>query len=162
MGYTRLVSTDSARSVLLRRVMQAVAEFGAATDEVDAAAAAALQVNRTDLRILGIVEAEPGVTATALARAVSLSPAATTTAIQRLVASGYLNRHSSNEDRRRVALSLTGAARRIINQIYEPLAAAGLNELEGYSESELSLIDDFLSRGVLVQYKQASRIRSMR
>jgi DNA-binding MarR family transcriptional regulator len=143
-------------------VIQAVAEFGAAADEVDAAAAATLQVNRTDLRILGIVEAEPGITATAVARAVSLSPAATTTALQRLTASGYLIREPSTEDRRSVVLSLTKAARRIIDQIYGPLAAAGLHEIEGYSESELSLIADFLSRGVVVQYKQASRIRSMK
>lgn len=142
--------------------MRAVAEFGAATDEVDAAAAAALRVNRTDLRILGIVEADPGITATAVARAMNLSPAATTTAIQRLVASGYLNRDSSSQDRRRVVLSLTGSAKRSISRVYDPLAAAGLHEIEGYSESELALIDDFLSRGVLVQYKQAGRIRSMK
>ena len=75
----------------VERAARAASEFGDAADAVDAAAAAVFGINRTDLRILGTVLSGP-LTAGQVAAAVHLSPAAATTAIQRLVGHGYLTR----------------------------------------------------------------------
>ncbi|GAA3336721.1 hypothetical protein GCM10020358_10370 [Amorphoplanes nipponensis] len=139
----------------------AAADFGAAADAVDEAAAATLGINRTDLRILGLVHAAGTLSATALAGAAKLSPAATTTAIHRLGAAGYLTRTVDENDRRRAVVALTPAAGELLDRVYGPVAAAGRRVLAGYSEAELRLIAGFLRRGVELQLAEADRIRAL-
>ena len=139
---------------------RAAADFGAATDVVDEAAAAALGVNRTDLRILGLV-ATGAWSAAALAAAAKLSPAATTTAIQRLVAAGHLTRTVDRDDRRRAVVALTPHAEDLIGRLYGPIERAGHRVLARYSPEELKLITDFLRRGIEMQLAEADRIRAM-
>jgi DNA-binding MarR family transcriptional regulator len=139
---------------------QAAAEFGAATDVVDEAAAAVLGVNRTDLRILGLVTTGAWSAAT-LAAAAKLSPAATTTAIQRLVAAGHLTRTVDPDDRRRAVVALTPQAKAMIDRLYGPIERAGQRVLARYSAEELKLITDFLRQGIELQLAEADRIRAM-
>jgi hypothetical protein len=68
---------------LVDRVAQAAADFGAAADEVDAAAATALRVNRTDLRLLGLVTQRGSMSAGALAAAAGLAVGLATPATER-------------------------------------------------------------------------------
>jgi len=139
---------------------RAAADFGAATDVVDEAAATVLGVNRTDLRILGLV-ATGAWSATALAEAAKLSPAATSTAIQRLVATGHLTRTVDPNDRRRAVVALTPRAEKLIESIYGPIERAGHRVLARYSTDELTLITDFLRRGIDLQLAEADRIRAL-
>jgi DNA-binding MarR family transcriptional regulator len=104
----------------VERAARAAAEFGDAAGAVDEAAAVVFGVNRTDLRILGTVLDGP-LTAGQVAAAVHLSPAAATTAIQRLVARGYLTREPDPEDRRRAVVALTASARELADRIYGPV-----------------------------------------
>jgi DNA-binding MarR family transcriptional regulator len=127
---------------------------------VDEAAADALGVNRTDLRILGLVGTGDW-TATALAGAAKLSPAATSTAIQRLVATGHLTRTVDPADRRRAVVALTPRAEELIERIYGPIERAGHRVLARYSAEELTLITTFLRRGIDLQLAEADRIRAM-
>jgi DNA-binding MarR family transcriptional regulator len=144
----------------VERAARAAAEFGAAADAVDEAAALAFGVNRTDLRILAAVAGGPR-TAGQVAAAVQLSPAAATTAIQRLVARGHLTRETDPEDRRRAVVALTASARELVDRIYGPLGEAGTALLRRWSAAELELIADFLERGRAMQLAQAERIRGM-
>jgi DNA-binding MarR family transcriptional regulator len=139
---------------------QAAADFGAATDLVDEAAATALGVNRTDLRILGLVATGTWSAAT-LAAAAKLSPAATTTAIQRLVAAGHLTRAVDQHDRRRAVVALTPRAEDLIERLYGPIERAGHRVLARYSPEELKLITEFLRQGIELQHAEADRIRAM-
>ena len=140
---------------------QAAADFGAAADAVDDAAATVFGVNRTDLRILGLVWAAGTMAAGPLAAAARLSPAATSTAIQRLVAAGHLSRAVDDRDRRRAAVALTPAALDLLDRAYAPIATAGRAELARYSAADLALIRDFLERGIRLQHAQAERIRAI-
>ncbi|BBH67488.1 hypothetical protein ACTI_41730 [Actinoplanes sp. OR16] len=140
---------------------QASAEFGAAADEVDEAAAARLGVNQTDLRILGLISAAGTMTAGAVASEARLSPAATTTALQRLVSAGHLTREVDPQDRRRAVVAVTAATRELLDRVYAPIAGAGLRLLGGYSPAELELITRFLRQGLAMQREQAERIRGM-
>jgi DNA-binding MarR family transcriptional regulator len=144
----------------VERAARAASEFGGAADAVDAAAAGVFGVNRTDLRLLGAVVHGP-LTAGEAAAAVHLSPAAATTAIQRLVARGYLTRESDPADRRRAVVTLTVPARELVERIYGPVGDAGVASLQRWSAAELELIADFLERGRALQLAEAERIRAM-
>ena len=140
----------------------AAAEFGAAAGAVDDAACATLRVNRTDLRVLAAVASKGPMSASALAGAVGLSPAATTTAVQRLSAAGYVVRKVDSQDRRRASVTVTEGAVAAIQSIYAPVAAAGHEVLARYSDVELVVVERFLREGVALQHAQAERIRSLR
>jgi DNA-binding MarR family transcriptional regulator len=144
----------------VERAANAAAEFGGAADAVDAAAADVFGVNRTDLRILATAMDGP-LTAGQVAVAVHLSPAAATTAIQRLVARGYLTREPDPQDRRRAVVALTASARELAERIYGPVGETGMAVLRRWSAAELELIADFLERGRAMQLAQADRIREL-
>ncbi|TQM37935.1 MarR family winged helix-turn-helix transcriptional regulator [Pseudonocardia cypriaca] len=148
------------KQLAVERAARAAAEFGDAAGVVDAAAADVFGVNPTDLRILGAVLDGP-LTAGQVAAAVHLSPAAATTAIQRLVARGHLTREPDPEDRRRAVVALTPSARELAERIYGPVGEAGVAEMQRWSAAELELIADFLERGRAVQLAQAARIRAL-
>jgi DNA-binding MarR family transcriptional regulator len=147
------------RAELITEATHAAAAFGAADDLVDEAAAAAFGVNRTDLRIIGLVMAAGTLTAGHLAAAAGLSPAATTTAIQRLIHAGHLTRKTDAEDRRRAVVELTPRAVDLLEEVYGPIERAGRELLERYSEAELALIVDVLRRGERMQLAEARRVR---
>lgn len=153
------MSKQSEREQLIADVAVAAADFGAAADAVDEAAAAALTVNASDLRILGAVHEAGTLTAGDAAAAASLSPAATSTAIQRLVGAGLLRRCPDPADRRRATLSLTIRAATVIKDSYGPIAEQGKAELDHWSEAELITIKMFLQEGVRFQHRHADRIR---
>lgn len=145
---------------MVTEATQAAAAFGAANDVVDEAAAAAFGVNRTDLRIIGLVSAAGTLTAGGLAEKAGLSPAATTTAIQRLTKAGHLTRRTDAEDRRRAVVELTPAAAELLEEIYAPIERAGRALLEEYSAEQLELVIEVLRKGERMQLTEAERIRA--
>jgi len=152
------MSKQSGREQLIAEVAVAAADFGAAAGAVDEAVAAALRVNATDLRILGAVHEAGTLTAGDAAAAASLSPAATTSAIQRLVSAGLLHRRPDPADRRRATLTLTSHAADAIHDSYGPIAEQGKVELDHWSDPELITIKRFLENGIRFQYRHAERI----
>ena len=145
---------------MVTEATQAAAAFGAANDVVDEAAAAAFGVNRTDLRIIGLIAAAGTLTAGGLAEKAGLSPAATTTAIQRLTKAGHLTRRTDAEDRRRAVVELTPAAAELLEEIYAPIERAGRALLEEYSAEQLELVIEVLRKGERMQLAEAERIRA--
>jgi DNA-binding MarR family transcriptional regulator len=146
---------------MLTRAAEAAAAFGAAAGTVDMAAAEAFGVNRTDLRILGLVHQAGALSAGRLSEAAGLSPAAMSTAIQRLTAAGHITRATDDQDRRRAVVTLTNPAAGLLTEIYGPIGEAGLDELRRYSADEITLITEFLRRGERFQLAQAERIRGV-
>jgi DNA-binding MarR family transcriptional regulator len=140
---------------------QAAAAFGAANDVVDEAAAVAFGVNRTDLRIIGLIAAAGTLTAGGLATQAHLSPAATTTAIQRLTHAGHVTRRTDADDRRRAVVELTPEAAGLLEEIYGPIERAGRALLENYTAEQLELVIEVLRRGERMQLGEAARIRDL-
>lgn len=156
------VSKQSDRATLVDATGLAAAAFGSATGAVDAAAGALLGVNPTDLTILGVLYGRRRLTAGAAASAARLSPAATSTAIQRLLAAGHITRTADPDDRRRALLMLTPEAQQLLERAYEPIGIEGRAALDAYSDAELRVIERFLASGRELQLAHAERIRGLK
>lgn len=147
---------------LRAEVGAAVREHQRAVDAVDEAAAAAVGVNRTDLRCLDVLLSHGDLTPTRLSTELGRSTGSVTAMVDRLERLGYVTRTPDPADRRKVVIRVSEPAREKAHAIYGPVAAAGAQILEGYSEAELRTIRDFLRRGEALQDEHAARIREMR
>ncbi|MET7383275.1 MarR family transcriptional regulator [Streptomyces sp. NPDC005526] len=130
-------------------------------DAFDEAAAAWLGLNRTDLRCLDLILAKDPMSAGELTTAAKLSPAATTTAIDRLERAGFVTRSRDAANRRRVLVAATEAARAAERKVYGPLGEAGTSALRHYGEEELAVIIDFLETARRVQEEQTARLKGL-
>lgn len=144
----------------MERAAAAARVFGDANDAVDQAVADHFGINRTDLRILAAAHLDGPLTAGRLAGTVTLSPAATTEAVQRLVAKGLLTRETDPADRRRARIAIVPSASATLDAFYEPVRDGGFALLRDYTLAELELISDFLDRGRALQLAAADRIRA--
>ncbi|MER7334404.1 MULTISPECIES: MarR family transcriptional regulator [unclassified Micromonospora] len=143
---------------LVFRVAQEIRLLQQSFDAFDEAAAGRLGINRTDLRALDIVLGRGPVTAGELTAALRLSPAATTTVIDRLERAGLVARTRDAANRRRVLVEATGAARAAERRIYQPVGEAGLRALARYDQRQLETIIDFLGTARAVQQEHAERV----
>ncbi|WP_280500548.1 MarR family winged helix-turn-helix transcriptional regulator [Nocardia farcinica] len=127
-------------------------------DTFDEAAAAHLRLNRTDLRCLDVVSGSDSSTPGELARELKLSPAATTTVVDRLVRAGLVTRAPDPANRRRVLVAPTDAARAAATEIFEPVAVAGAEALARYDTDQLAVVLDFLHTALDVHHDQTMRL----
>lgn len=127
-------------------------------DAFDEAVAVRLNLNRTDLRCLDLALAGGPLSAGELATGLGLSPAATTTVIDRMERAGYVTRSPDPGNRRRVLVEATAAARAVEREIYRPVGAAGIKALSRFNESQLATIIDFLRTARRVQRDQSARL----
>ncbi|MDI6098908.1 MarR family transcriptional regulator [Actinoplanes sp. NEAU-A12] len=128
-------------------------------DAFDEAVATTLKLNRTDLRALDLLLTGEGrLSAGELSQALKLSPAATTTVIDRLERAGFADRIADPHNRRRVLVAATEAARAAERDIYAPVGVAGAEALAEYDLDQLATIHHFLQTARRVQEEQATRI----
>jgi DNA-binding MarR family transcriptional regulator len=153
------VSKQDARADLITRIQYAVAYFQHVSDRYDEAAAAHFGVNRTDLALIGLLALRGPMTAGELAVGGSLSPAATTTAIERMVRAGHARRERGEHDRRQTVVTLTERARELSAEIYETIAGEGREQLETYADRDLTVILDFLLSGHDLFERNEKRLR---
>ena len=98
-------------------------------------------------------------TAGQLTEATGLSSAATTTLLDRLEGKGLVRRLRDAADRRKVIVEMTELGQRLSGEIYGPLAGAGAEMLEGYSDAELTLILDVLNTSREITDQHRARIQ---
>lgn len=139
---------------------RAAREFGDAAEILRQAAAANLGVNRSDLLILTALHADGPASAGAVAAAADLSPAATTEAVQRLAARGFVRRDTDPADRRRAAIAITAAAAARLDAVFGPLRDGGRCIGETYTDAELAVVVRFLTAGRDLQLTAAAQIRA--
>lgn len=142
----------------VQEVAAAIVALQIATEKVDAAAASRLSINRTDHAIVSLLDSRGPLWAREVASGAGLSAAATTTALQRLDAAGYVGRRRDPADGRRTIVELTAQAQREIRDIYGPLGAEGQEALHQYSSDQLRVIHAFLVRATELQERHAQRI----
>ncbi|WP_019144556.1 MarR family winged helix-turn-helix transcriptional regulator [Aeromicrobium massiliense] len=135
-----------------RRVVMLLQAFSAAAQRYAEAAGAQRGLHRSDLHaLLAVMQATMAGRATSpgeLARAVGLTPSATTTVIDRLVASGHAEREPDPLDRRRTIVRPTESARTDGREMFRPLGDAMSVVVDDLDDAELEVVTRFLHRAI--------------
>jgi DNA-binding MarR family transcriptional regulator len=132
-----------------------------AYDRFEDAAASYFGVNRTAMRCMEVLDRKGRLTAGEVAVQTGLTSGAVTAMLDRLERADLVRRLSDPSDRRRVLVELTGRARRVAGEIYEPLTAE-MGQFERYSDDELRLIAGFMKLATLALQRHADRIEQLR
>lgn len=152
------MSNEKTKKALIDQIGSSIPAMQNATQDVDAAAAAALGVNLTDLRCLGILLYRENIPANELAINLRLSRGAVTAVLDRLAKAGLAERRDDPNDRRGVLVAATSYAHKRVTKIWGPIQAEGENLLSVYSEEDLRVIGKFLEQARALQKKHAERI----
>ena len=105
-----------------------------------------LGVNSTDLECLDLVLLRGPLTAGELAEATGLTSGAITGVVDRLERAGYARRERDPGDRRKVLVRALADVEARVAPLSQPMERAMRAALEAYSDAELRLILDFLTR----------------
>jgi DNA-binding MarR family transcriptional regulator len=151
---------SSRKRDLFDRLMYEVRASQAATDRFDQAVADAVGMNRTDMRCVDILDREGRLTAGELAAQVGLTTGAVTTLVDRLEKAGMARRVRDSEDRRRVYVELTDAARESGGRFYAEHAALAETLYERYTEKEIELLLEFVQRSREFNERKAAELEA--
>jgi DNA-binding MarR family transcriptional regulator len=109
------------------------------------AVAERLGINSTDLECLDHISRGP-VTAGRLAELTGLTTGAITGVIDRLERIGLARREHDPDDRRKTLVRILPAVLQRVMPLFEPMERSAMAVLSNYSDDELALLLDFLTR----------------
>jgi DNA-binding MarR family transcriptional regulator len=134
------------RSDLLAAVLREVRRMTAQSVLIGQAVSERFGLSSSDLECLDLALLSGGATAGEIARATGLTTGAITGVIDRLERAGYVRREKDPSDRRKVIVRARPAMTRRIAPLYDSLQREMTALWSRYSDSELTLILDFLVR----------------
>jgi DNA-binding MarR family transcriptional regulator len=135
-----------AARALARAVQAELRSLSTEIDQLDALAAEAYGLNRTDMRCLDVLGRTGAQTPTSLAHALGFTTGGITTVIDRLEQAGYARRCPDPLDRRRMIIEPTDLVAHRDAEIFGPLIQTTTDLVNAYSDAELTTILDFLGR----------------
>jgi DNA-binding MarR family transcriptional regulator len=121
-------------------------------------------VNRTDHRVLEVLNRRGAMTAGDLARATHLTTGAVTAVVDRLEDVGFVRRVRDTDDRRRVLIERTLESTRTAMRYYQPFMSATFESMTKYRAEELETVRDFmrgaaeLSDGYAEELREAGEV----
>ncbi|WP_051806738.1 MarR family winged helix-turn-helix transcriptional regulator [Streptomyces sp. NRRL F-2664] len=162
------MSTDSprtgdewSRAELLARIVTESRRHYTDYSLFNQAMADSVGLHPTDLQCVVLLDREPGPVSTGdIARLTGLTSGSATRLVDRMVKAGIVERQADPNDRRRSLVALSPEARRRIAAAWDTPGRAFGAVLEGYSDSELAVIADYLHRAAEVGRAQAERLAS--
>lgn len=117
-----------------------------------------LGLNTTDHKCLDLLHRHENATAGDLAEWTGLTTGAATGIIDRLERAGFVRREPHPTDRRKVVVRAVCERLPEVGRLFEPLAA-GMAELAGhYSEAELRVIMDYMTRVTELFRRETRRV----
>jgi DNA-binding MarR family transcriptional regulator len=119
-------------------------------------------ISSSDLECLDVIVLRGPLTAGALAEATGLTTGAITGVVDRLERAGYARREHDRADRRKVLVRATKAVDERIMPLSLPMQRAALTALEAYSDAELALLLDFLTRAHAASLAAMAELRAMK
>jgi DNA-binding MarR family transcriptional regulator len=137
------VSRDSKRDLFLE-VMLACREYSQRLDQTNQRIGELMRVNRTDHRVLELLNRHGPMAAGDLAEEAGLTTGAVTAVVDRLEKLGYAQRVRDTVDRRRVVIEQTPESERLGRQYYAPFMARGFAAMRRYTADQLTAIRDFM------------------
>jgi DNA-binding MarR family transcriptional regulator len=151
-GQTRAASSIDDVLRALRRVNLRGSVFGQSI-------AVRLGLSDSDVEALETLMDSGAATAGRLAELMGLTTGAVTRLIDRLEQTGYVRRVSDPADRRRVIVEVVPEKVAAVEAMFGALGSAAQEEVARYTDAQLELIDDFLTRMAEVTREQATRLR---
>jgi DNA-binding MarR family transcriptional regulator len=151
-GETRAASSIEDVLRALRRVNLRGSVFGQSI-------AVRLGLSDSDVEALETLMDSGAATAGRLAELMGLTTGAVTRLIDRLEQTGYVRRVSDPVDRRRVIVEVVPEKVAAVEAMFGALGSAAQEEVARYTDAQLELIDDFLTRMAEVTRQQAARLR---
>src|SRR5262249_42179730 len=137
------VSRRSKRDLFLE-TMLACREFTSAVDVVNQMIGERMGINRTDHRLLEILDRRGPMTAGDLADASHLTTGAVTAVIDRLERAGYARRIRDTEDRRRVLVEQMPEGKKTAMKYYGPFMNRSFEAMSHFNAQQLAAIRDFM------------------
>jgi DNA-binding MarR family transcriptional regulator len=131
---------------LVVQVGRQVRRMGAQSVITSQVVADRFNLHTTDLECLDLIYLRKDVTAGELAKATGLTSGAVTALIDRLEAAGYVERAADPADRRRVLVRIKPDAIKPIEAVYAPMQGQMFALWSTFSERDLRVIADFISR----------------
>ena len=128
------------------RVAGSLRALSTEIDRLDQAAADRYGLNRTDMRALDIVGRAGPLTPTDLARLLGFTTGGVTMVLDRLERAGYVRRRADAADRRRLVVETTAATTDRDQEVFGDLIHQIGELVAAYTEDQLAVIDDFLTR----------------
>lgn len=151
---------SSKKREMFNRLLWEVRASQNATDRFDQAVADTIGLNRTDLRLLDLLDQEGRLTAGQLAERSGLSAGATTTAIDRLEQAGHARRVRDTDDRRRIYVEATEQAQQNGSRFYGEHAALAEELYHHYTEEQIGLLVEFVQRGREFNERKAAELEA--
>lgn len=152
----------TSKAELIAAIGEATRRFQDSTNEFDDAACAALGINRTDLKCLGMVLEAGSISAGELAAGLGLTRGATTTALDRIERAGYARRVADPADRRGVRIELTPGCLRALEAIWGGIRAQGEAMMAGYTAADLATVLRFIEEARAMQQRDTQRVRKLK
>lgn len=146
------------RSELAAEVVEEIRGWQVDQDLLDEAIAAYWGINRTEGRVIDIVDRAGRITAGQLGSEVRLTSGAVTAVVDRLEAAGLVRRVRDTADRRRVFIEVTPKTEALAAPIFGPLAEEGQRAMAAYTDAELELIDGFIRASRELLKRHATRV----
>lgn len=153
---------SSARKELLERLSQAGREHSDATVLFHAAVASLLDLHPTDYKALSILERLGAMSAGEIARQSSLATASVTSLIDRLEGKGFVRRVPDPDDRRRVVVEVVADRVTAARGLFAAARRSLVKLFKRYSDRDLVVIADFLSRNAERLRAETAKLGSAR
>jgi DNA-binding MarR family transcriptional regulator len=141
----------------IHRIATLIMRWQDATQHYDILVGERLDLGFAERQCLTAIYQDPQ-PAGAIARAIGLTPAATTSVIDRLEKRGLVERKRDVKDRRKVLVGATPMAAKLVEPYHGALGAEGLELLAVYSPAELAAIEKFLTDALSLQQKHLDRL----
>jgi MarR family transcriptional regulator, organic hydroperoxide resistance regulator len=148
---------SSDKRKIFTELIDEVRRSQAATARFDRAVADAVGINQTDLHCIDVLSRTGPVTAGQLAEQTGLSSGAMTTAIDRLVRAGFVERRHDERDRRRVVVALTEASLATAT-FYSEHAALSEQLYASHTATQMEMLLRFVRRGRELNERRAAEL----
>lgn len=149
------------RGAILMRLEHEIRKMSAQSVLFSNAVSSRLGINSSDLECLDILHLSGAASAGQLAATTGLTTGAITGVIDRLEKAGYVRRQRDPNDRRRVIIEARPNAEREIAPMFKSLAQAMTGLWSTFSDQDLTLILDFVSRSYPVMVEETAKLREL-
>ncbi len=151
-------SAADRRAELVERIRKAFGRNSLANQLMNQAVAERLGLNLTDFSALMMLGDRGPMAASQIGEATGLSSGAVTGVIDRLERAGWVTRESDPQDRRRVVVRAAMERKGEVEELFRPVAEAGIARTLDASEEKLEFIIAFLNGSAGMWEEHAARL----